>query len=73
VESGRCSEINIFLKGLTCFLHKVSLDVRKPKLDLRVKIFSSVEGSMYRRKNIAKMFVNDMMHQQGYVKGHCTE
>jgi len=57
--------MNIFLKGLTCFLHKVSLDVRKPKLDLRVKIFSSVEGSMYHRKNIAKMFVNDMMHQQG--------
>jgi hypothetical protein len=52
---------------------KVSLDIRKPNLDLRVRIFSSVEGSMYHGKNIAKMFVNGVMHQQGCVKGYCTE
>lgn len=73
MESGRCSDINIFLTGLTCFLFMVSLDIRKPTLDLSVKIFSSVEGSMYHGKNIAKMFVNNKIHQQCYVKGQCMD
>jgi hypothetical protein len=28
---------------------------------------------MYHGKNIAKMVVNNMMLQQGCVKGHCAE